>query len=404
MTHERGVLFEEIAKKFGTPLYVYSEATILQKVSELKAAFAGTNASFCYAVKANSNLSILKLLSDQGFGFDIVSEGELRRVLRAGGAMSSVVYSGVGKGPDEIRAALSNKIKFLNIESPAELYMLDAIAKELGVRAQISLRINPDIDVHTHPYLATGLKTSKFGMPLSDALLLREDIAKSKFLDLCGIDCHIGSQVSELSAWEGAHLEMLKAAGAFEESGFTIRYIDLGGGFPICYTFTEQALNLAAFAQLFKRAECNKYQYIFEPGRFVVAEAGQLITSVVLTKKNHDKNFVIVDAGMNDLIRPALYEAYHEIEALTHNASGKTFVADVVGPVCETGCYLGLERKLPEVNSGDLMAINNAGAYGFSMASNYNSRRLPAEVLVAVDGSYKLIRPRQDFEELWAGE
>jgi len=395
----------DLAARFGTPLYVYLEETILQRASELRSAFKGEKVDLCYAVKANSNISILKLFNQQGFGFDIVSEGELRRVIAAAGDPKKVVYSGVGKSAEEVRFALGKKIKLINVESPAEIDLLESISRELGQVSDISLRINPNIDSKNHPYIATGLHGNKFGMTLSDALQLRERLKGSKTLKLCGLDCHIGSQVGSLGAWEEAHLEMLKAVQHFKQSGFELQYLDLGGGFPIVYDAHDQALDFSRFAESFHRNRDPSLHYIFEPGRFLVGEAGLLISTVLLTKTSGTKKFLVIDAGMNDLIRPSLYEAYHEIAPL-HEVSKEAELSqyDVVGPVCETGCFLGLDRTLPELPAGELLVIRNAGAYGFSMASNYNSRRLPAEVLLKADGSSKLIRRRQEYDQIYANE
>ena len=398
----------ELGKQYGTPLYVYSEDVIRSQYQRLSTALNGIPHQVCLAVKANSNLAILKIIAQLGGGFDVVSEGEFRRVVAAGGATSKVVFAGVGKTKNEIEYALARGLRMFNVESPSELRLIDKVAQAMGKVAPISFRINPDISVDLHPYIATGLKTSKFGMSVEEAFKVWEEFKSSKSLSLIGIDCHIGSNIAEIEPLKLAYTRVLEVAKEFDKRGAKIRYLDLGGGLGISYSGHYNPLNLEQWAEVVKNlVKGTKYQVVIEPGKFLVAEAGVLLTSVLYLKHNEDHHFAIVDAGMNDLIRPALYEAYHKIDVIAGDGrllGNDTQEVDVVGPVCETGCFLAKKRALPILHEGDLLVLRDAGAYGFSMASNYNSRRLPAEVLICSDGSARVIRKRERFEEMWRNE
>jgi diaminopimelate decarboxylase len=398
-------LYSILAARYGTPLYVYEEAVIARQFRQLSEALHGRRHTICYAVKANPNLSILRLIHDLGGGFDIVSEGELRRVQAAGGEMSRVVFSGVGKRASEIQAALAGGIRLFNVESASELRLIEALARETGKRAPISFRINPDISFETHPYLATGVKSSKFGVPVKEALLLGELAVKSEWLDLIGVDCHIGSQINEIAPLKQGYEAVIELARHFRSCGASVRYLDLGGGLGVGYSGHYLPLDLKLFGGMLSELSLDdSFELIFEPGKFLVAEAGSLLSRVITIKENDGKRFVIVDAGMNDLIRPALYEAFHKIEKIGESGGELAEVVDIVGPVCESGCYLARARELPRLIEGDLIAIRDAGAYCFSMASSYNSRRLPAEVMVDESGEERLIRKRDEFSDLWRNE
>jgi len=397
-----------LTEKFATPLYIYSEEKIRKQYAQLTEQFKTFRNLICYAVKANSNLSILKIFVEMGAGFDIVSGGELRRVIAAGGAPSKVVFSGVGKTREEIEYALAQQIKSFNVESASELKLIEKTAATMKLKASISFRINPDVNVDTHPYLATGLKTSKFGMPLSDAVSLYSLVKESEWLSLRGLSCHIGSQITDLVPFRTAYKEMLSAADHFLGLGAEITFVDLGGGIGVSYGGKYEPLDLDSYGEMVRELRANKpYELLFEPGKFLVAEAGILLTKVIYKKSNQANKFVIVDAGMNDLIRPSLYQAFHKVEVVPADGrtlSDKLVETDVVGPVCETGCYFARKRPLPEVREGDFILIRDAGAYAFSMASNYNSRPLPAEVLLKPDGTHQLIRRRQSYDEIWSSE
>lgn len=401
-------LYRKLAKQYGTPLYVYSEKSIRDQFARLEKALTGLTHLICMAVKANSNLSILKLVKDLGAGFDVVSEGELRRVIAVGGDPKKIVFAGVGKTKEEISYALSQGLRMFNVESPAELRLIAATAKELGKVAPISFRINPDVSVDLHPYIATGLRTSKFGMPVAEALKVWEEFKNSPELSLVGIDCHIGSNINEIDPLKLAYSRILEAAQEFERRGAKLRYLDIGGGLGVSYSGHYDPLDIEKWSPALKSVVSGaKYEIVVEPGKFLVAEAGALVTQVLFLKTNYEHRFAIVDAGMNDLIRPALYEAYHKIELVTvdRRPLGQELrEVDVVGPVCETGCFFARSRALPPLVEGDLLVIRDAGAYGFTMASNYNSRRLPAEVMIGLGGEARLIRRREAYEELWRNE
>ena len=398
-----GVTLADIAKKEGTPCYVYSRAAILERYQGYDKAFGAAAHQVCYAVKANSNLSLLRLLAEAGAGFDIVSGGELFRVLKAGGDPAKVVFSGVGKSREEVEYAIASGIHSFNCESETELALIDSIASRHGISARAALRVNPNVDAKTHPYISTGLQDHKFGINIDQVKDIYDRAAGLGHLKLEGVSCHIGSQLLDtkplLEALDGvlALVQKLRAA------GHRIVELDMGGGLGVAYESDQRAPSTEEFLQLV----CQKtaglgLKLMVEPGRSIVASAGVLLTRVMYRKKTAKKEFVIVDAAMNDLIRPALYQAHHEIVPLRHRELG-TITADVVGPVCESGDFFARDRELANVFSGDYMALMTAGAYGFVQASNYNSRPRPAEVLV--DGSaWKVIRKRETNEDLIRGE
>ncbi len=395
------VAIDAIARRFRTPTYVYSAATILDKYLRLKQGLRAIPNLVCYSVKANSNLSILSLLARAGAGFDMVSGGELARLRKAGGPPERVVYSGVGKTVEEVDQALGARILMFNVESAGELELIEARARHLRRRAPIALRINPNVHAETHPYVATGRIIHKFGVPPRVALGLYRRAAASPHFALRGIACHIGSQILSPAPFLEALDEILGIAQALAPKGIRLEYLDLGGGFGIRYR-QEQPLDVPSLAaKLVGRMRRTPYTLILEPGRALVAEAGVLVTRVLYVKQNQRKSFVVTDAGMNDLLRPALYGAYHEIVPLVPRA--KKIRADVVGPLCETGDFLARDRVLPAVLPGDLLAVMTAGAYGFAQASNYNSRPRPAEVLVR-GGRATLVRAREKVKDLMAGE
>ena len=395
------VSLAEIAVQFGTPCYVYSRAAIEQQYRAFDAAFGARAHRVCYAVKANSNLAVLNLLARLGAGFDIVSGGELERVLRAGGDPARVVFSGVGKSTDEMRRALALGIACFNVESEAELTRLNTVAGELGRRAPVSLRVNPDVDAQTHPYISTGLKDNKFGIDIHTAPAVYEQAALLPHIEVVGVDCHIGSQLTELAPFGDAMQRVLELVDALNARGIALRHIDCGGGIGIRYRDEQPPTPAEYVAALCTALAGRSEEILIEPGRAIVGNAGVLLTRVEYLKLNSYKNFAVVDAAMNDLLRPALYAAWMAItpvQASTHAAR----VYDVVGPVCETGDFLGKDRLLA-IAAGDLLAVRSAGAYGFSMSSNYNTRPRPAEVMVDGDRTH-LIRRRETLDELLAGE
>ena len=391
-----------IAREFGTPCYVYSRAALVAAYQEFDAAFAGRDHLVCYAVKANSSLAILNLFVGLGSGFDIVSGGELERVLKAGGDPLKIVFSGVGKQPDEMRAALAAGILCFNVESEAELRVLNQVAGEMNKIAPVSLRVNPDVDAKTHPYISTGLKENKFGIPFDEAEALYASSHEFSNVRVTGLDCHIGSQLTELDPFVEACGKMLGLLDRLETQGFQIDHLDLGGGLGIRYSGENPPLVRQYVDALCACVGQRKQRILIEPGRARVGNAGVLLTRVEYLKHTRHKNFAIVDAAMNDLMRPALYDAYHEIlpVSVKNDASIKTY--QVVGPVCETGDFLGNDRNLA-LSQGDLLAIMSAGAYGMSMSSNYNTRPRAAEVMVDGDQVH-LIRERESMEQLMAGE
>jgi diaminopimelate decarboxylase len=399
--HAEDVALPAIAAQHGTPCYVYSRAALEAAYHAYADAFAATPHLICYAVKANSSLAILNVFARLGAGFDIVSGGELARVLAAGGDAGKVVFSGVGKTADEMRAALDAGILCFNVESASELQRLNRVAGEQGKVAPVSFRVNPDVDPKTHPYISTGLKENKFGVPIQDAAALYRLAASLPHLEVTGIDCHIGSQLTDLSPLADAADRVLALVDALAAEGIALAHIDLGGGVGIRYR-DETPPDLAAYGRvLASKFAGRREKLLLEPGRSLVGNAGLLLTRVEYLKPGVDKNFAVVDAAMNDLMRPALYEAYHDIVAVdARNEPPQRY--DVVGPICETGDFLGVARDLA-IAEGDLLALLSAGAYGMSMASNYNSRPRAAEVLVDKNEIH-LVRARETLAQLMAGE
>ncbi|NUF08271.1 diaminopimelate decarboxylase [Snodgrassella sp. ESL0324] len=395
------VPYSVLAAQYGTPLYVYSQKAMADAFNLYQQAFADLKFLICYSVKANGNLSILRYFASLGCGFDIVSGGELERVLLAGGAADKVIFSGVGKSSAEIEFALKNNIRCFNVESMAELERINSIAQRLNKIAPVSLRINPDVDAHTHPYISTGLKANKFGIASQDALAAYQFAATLPHLKITGIDCHIGSQLTDLSPLIEALQRLLVLVDKLDELGIRIEHIDLGGGIGIVYQ-NENVPDLNAYAAaVSKLLSGRNLPLILEPGRSLIGNTGSLLTTVEYIKQGEKKNFVIVDAAMNDLIRPSLYQAYHNIINASPTTADK-FVADVVGPICETGDFLAKDRTIA-AKAGDLLLIQSAGAYASSMASNYNTRCRAAEVLV--NGTeHHLIRERETIDSLLATE
>lgn len=402
LLHAEDVSCAELAEAYGTPCYVYSKAAIQDRYREFAEALRDWPTRICYAVKANSNLAILNLLARLGAGFDIVSAGELERVMRAGGDADRIVFSGVAKRADEVRRALLAGIHCFNIESSAELERVESIAREMGIPANVSIRVNPDVDPDTHPYISTGLKENKFGVSISQARELYRQIAHSRDLHATGVDCHIGSQLLDLAPFQFCFEKIFELVDWLEAQGIRLQHIDVGGGLGIPYAHLDQAPSPAQYARViapFMRDR--KLELVVEPGRAIVGEAGLLLCRVEYLKSTEDRNFALVDAAMNDFLRPALYSAWHEISPV-HREHGDKLPYDVVGPVCESADQLGCQRSLC-IRQGSLLAVHDAGAYGFAMASNYNSRMRPAEVLVDGDQAW-LIRKRESIEQLFADE
>lgn len=396
------VAVAEIAQRFGTPCYVYSRATLERHYRAFDQALADVPHQVCYAVKANSNLAVLGVLAELGSGFDIVSAGELRRVLMAGGDPAKVVFSGVGKTANELRFALQQGVGVFNVESESELRRLDRIAQELGVRAHIALRVNPDVDARTHPYISTGLKQNKFGVDLATAERLYLEAAHMPGIHISGIASHIGSQLLDVSPYLDALDRVLALVDRLAAKGITFDHIDVGGGLGVRYR-DEQPTEPADWARaILPKLAGRNLKVMTEPGRAIAGNAGLLVMRVELIKHGEEKHFAVVDAAMNDLLRPSLYQAWMDIVPVQDNASAPMRTYDVVGPVCETGDWLGKDRELA-IAEGDLLAVRTAGAYGFVMASNYNSRGRAAEVMV--DGAQAhLVRERETFEDLVRGE
>ncbi len=399
--HAEGVPLSAIAAEFGTPSYVYSRAAITAAWRDFDAGFAGIPHLVCYAMKANSNLAVLKLLSDLGSGFDIVSGGELARVLAVGGDPAKVVFSGVGKSEAEMADALNREILCFNVESESELVRLDRVAAGLGKRAPVSFRVNPDVDPRTHPYIATGLKESKFGVAFAEAPALYRRAAQMRHIAVHGIDIHIGSQITELEPYREAAAKVLDLVDRLRADGIDLEHIDLGGGLGIRYR-DETPVELKDYAAMLRTLFSGRRErLLFEPGRRIVGGAGVLLTRVEYLKPGAAKNFAIVDAAMNDLLRPALYEAWHPVDAVRPRTGGER-AWDVVGPVCESGDFLALDRRL-SLAPGDLLAVGAAGAYGMAMSSNYNARPRACELMV--DGSaVHVVRRRERIGDLFADE
>jgi diaminopimelate decarboxylase len=399
--HAESVSLESIAREFGTPCFVYSRAALEQAYGAFVEACQGRDVLICYAMKANSNLAILNVFARRGAGFDIVSGGELARVIAAGGDPRKVVFSGVGKSEAEILCALQANIYCFNVESEQELFRLSALAAGAGKTATVSLRVNPDVDAKTHRYISTGLKKDKFGIPHSAALELYRKAAALPGLRISGIDCHIGSQLTEVAPFIAALDRLLELCDRLRRAGIDIEHLDIGGGLGIRYRNEEPLLPSDYLAAVFRRLGRRKLRLILEPGRALVGNAGLVLTRIEYTKHGEVKNFAVVDAAMNDLLRPALYGAWHRIDAVRpRDETARKY--DVVGPICETGDFLGQGRRLA-VAPGDLLAIASAGAYGMSMSSNYNTRPRAAEVMVDKDCAY-LIREREPLASLFAGE
>ncbi len=406
--YRQGVLFCDdlslatIAKRFGTPAYVYSQSTILRNYERLRGTLARIPGLICYSVKANSHLRILSLLRREGAGFDVVSGGELARALRAGAAPDTIVFSGVGKTQDEIDAGLAAGILMFNVESAGELAVIESRARALEKVGRISIRVNPDVEAGTHPYISTGQMIHKFGVPKDEAFELYRQAARSSHLKVQGVACHIGSQILEVEPFWKALEEILSVARQVAAEGIAVEALDLGGGYGISYG-AEPPLDVERLARgLEARLRQAPLRLILEPGRALVGNAGALITRVLYVKRNQRKNFVVVDAGMNDLMRPTLYGSYHEIVPAREGAAER-LQADIVGPLCESGDFFARDRDMPDVQPGDLLAVLTVGAYGFVLSSNYNTRPRPAEVLVH-GGEAELIRPRETVEDLMAGE
>lgn len=395
------VALSAIAERFGTPTYVYSRAHIEAQYRAYADALDGMPHLVCFAVKANSNLAVLNVLARLGAGFDIVSRGELERVLAAGGEPDKIVFSGVGKTREDMRRALEVGVHCFNVESTDELERLQVVAAELGVRAPISLRVNPDVDAGTHPYISTGLKENKFGIAIADAEDVYIRAAQLPNLDVVGVDCHIGSQLTSLPPFLDALDRLLALVDRLGDCGIHLRHLDLGGGLGVRYRDEQPPLASDYIKAVRERLDGRDLALVFEPGRFIVANAGVLLTQVEYLKHTEHKDFAIVDAAMNDLIRPALYQAWMDVTAVRPR-DGQPRTYDIVGPICETGDFLAKERELV-LAEGDLLAVHSAGAYGFVMSSNYNTRGRAAEVLVDGTEAFE-VRRRETVAELFAGE
>jgi len=393
----------QIAQQFGTPCYVYSRATIERHWKAFDDAVGEHDHLICYAVKANSNIGVLSVMAKLGSGFDIVSGGELARVLEAGGDPTKVVFSGVGKTPEEIRFALEQNIMCFNVESSAELERINSVATDMDLVAPISIRVNPDVDAKTHPYISTGLKANKFGVQREHAVEIYQLAASYSHLNIIGMDCHIGSQLTEVDPFVDALDRLLLLIDELAAKGIVISHLDLGGGLGVPYKDEVPPSPDAYVKAIMTRMNVRKeLKLIFEPGRAIMANAGILLTKVEFIKQGEDKSFAIVDAAMNDLLRPALYSAWQNILPSNRKSTARPAIYDVVGPICETGDFLGKDREL-SIQANDLLVVRSAGAYGFVMASNYNTRCRPPEVLVDKDKLH-LVREREILKDLWKGE
>jgi diaminopimelate decarboxylase len=400
--YAEGVAVSDIAARHGTPCYIYSRAALEQAFQQYQQALAGTDHLICYAVKANSNLAVLNVLARLGAGFDIVSGGELERVLAAGGDPAKIVFSGVSKKPTEMARALELGIHCFNLESAAELDVLNRVAAERGQVAPVSVRVNPDVDAKTHPYISTGLRENKFGLTIEEALRVYQRAAQLDHVQVIGLDCHIGSQLTEVSPFIDALHRLLALVDSLAELGIAIRHLDLGGGLGVLYR-DEQPPTVAQYIGAIREVlGTRKVQLLFEPGRSIAANAGILVMQVEYLKSTPGHHFALVDAAMNDMLRPALYQAWMDIQRVEQHGAGQLAQWDVVGPVCETGDFLGKAREL-SLAQGDLLAMFGAGAYGFTMSSNYNSRGRAPELMV--DGAaVHLVRPRETIADLLRGE
>lgn len=406
--YQNGELFAEdvslrdIAQHYGSPCYVYSRAYLEQRFTEYSDALQGQDHLVCYAVKANSNIAVLNVLARLGAGFDIVSVGELERVLAAGGQADRVVFSGVGKTAEEMRRALEVGIYCFNVESEAELERLNEVAGEFGSKAPVSIRVNPDVDANTHPYISTGLRDNKFGIDIARAPAVYARAASLEHLDVKGVDCHIGSQLTDTSPFLDTVDRLLALLDQLAAQGIQIKHLDLGGGLGVRYRDEAPPSTADYIAAIRQRLGDRAVKLMFEPGRSIAANAGVLLTKVEFLKLNPHKNFAIIDAAMNDMLRPSLYQAWMDLLPVNPRSDGEARLYDVVGPVCETGDFLAKDREL-RIESGDLLALASSGAYGFTMSSNYNSRGRAAEVMVDGDQHY-LIRARETVADLMRGE
>ena len=401
--HCEGVPVKSVAQRVGTPFYLYSSNTLANHFRAFDSAFAGVPHLICFALKSNSNSALLRLLGREGAGADIVSGGELFRALRAGIDPRKIVYAGVGKRRDEIEYALKVGVLMFNVESGEELLALDQAAQEMHAVAKIALRVNPNIDPKTHAYISTGLKENKFGIPIEHALEFYQTAKSLKNVEVVGVHQHIGSQITEVQPFVDALEKLVGFVKELKSAGIDIQYVNIGGGLGITYKDETPPLPkdvAQAIRPLLKDCGCT---IVMEPGRAIVGNAGILVTRALYHKKSGEKRFLIVDAGMNDLIRPSLYEAYHDIRPVVQSAGAEEAVFDVVGPICESGDFLAKDRRMPEVKRGGLLAVMGAGAYGFSMSSNYNSRPRVAEVIVR-GSDYHIVRERETYEDLVRGE
>ncbi|HQI40572.1 MAG: diaminopimelate decarboxylase [Ignavibacteriales bacterium UTCHB2] len=390
---------EKLAKEFGTPLYIYSKNHFIKQYQEFEKAFKSIDHKIFYAMKSNFNLSVINTFVKLGSGIDANSEGEFFRALKAGADPSKIILTSVGKTKNEIKLGLEHNVLMIKAESEEEIELINIIAQQMNKTAKVAIRVNPDVDAKTHPYISTGLSSNKFGIDSKSALRIYKSRNKYKNIQFTGIDMHIGSQITSIDPFCEAVEKLSELYFEIEKDGLKLEHFDVGGGIGVTYN-NEQSFTIEDFAEktipLFKRLNC---EIIFEPGRFLTANAGILVTEVLYTKQNGDKNFIIVDAAMNDLLRPSIYEAYHHIQPIQKSENSKNIIADVVGPVCESGDYFARDRELSESKSGEYLAIMSAGAYGMVMSSNYNGRRRPAEILVD-SSKYDVIRSRETFEHL----
>lgn len=390
---------EKLGKEFGTPLYVYSKNHFIKQYNDFKNAFSSINHKIFYAMKANFNLSIINTFVKLGSGIDANSEGELFRALKTGIDPSKIILTSVGKTKNEIKLGIENNVLMIKAESEEEIELINKIAGELKRTASVAIRVNPDVDAKTHPYISTGLSSNKFGINSETALSIYKKRSNYNNIQFVGIDMHIGSQITAIEPFVEAIEKLTELYFQIKKDGLTLKHFDVGGGIGVSYNH-EQSFTISDFAQktnpLFKKLEC---EIIFEPGRFLTANGGILLTEVLYNKKNGNKNFIIVDAGMNDLLRPSIYQAHHHIQPIIKNLNSKDIIADIVGPVCESGDYFARNREITESKSGEFLAIMSAGAYGMVMSSNYNARRRPAEILVDKD-KYSVIRSRETFDHL----